>query len=213
MKSSRLVFIIGAFCAPLASFSAPSAPTARPVPAARPAPAPAAPQGFEAFRIVRTRNIFDPLRNPFVAAPVAQRPRYVPQQPRRSMDYVTLTGVMVTGTESRAFFSGSQIEYDKVLPVNGEIAGAKLTKITAGGIEVDRSGKKISVAVGQTVPFDGSAPGVPPAAPVDSGVPAPAAAAPGAPPTGDLPQTPNAPPGNISDVMRRMMERRQQQLQ
>ena len=194
MKISRPIVMLVALCAPLGCVSS--------------AQAPSSPQGFEAFRILGMRNIFNPLRQPLTAAAVA-RPQVV-EQPRRATDYVTLTGVMVTGAKTLAFFNGSRPDYDKVLEANGEIAGAKVTKITPAGIEVDRSGKKISVAVGQTVPFDGSAPGAPPASPGDSAsVSAPADAS---PPPGAPTQTAAPLPGNLNEVMRQMMERRQQEL-
>jgi len=170
------------------------------------AQAPAGSQGFDAYAIVRTRNIFDPARNPYSAAYVAPRPRPVERE-RRSMDSVTLTGVMVNGGKAYAFFFGSRVDDDKVVPVNGEIADARVTKITTTGVEVDQAGKKLSIPVGQSLAFESSEPGGG-SAPDDSGAQA-APASPSENPT----QTTSPPPGNINDVMRRMMERRQQQLQ
>jgi hypothetical protein len=121
---------------------------------------------------------------------------------------VALTGVMFDNGKALAFFSGSRSDFDKVIEVNGEIAGAKVTRIAPNGIEVTRAGKKIVVAVGQTVPFADSAPAAPP---IDAAVSsAPAAAITG---TGETPPTAPPLPGNLSDVMRRMMERRQHELQ
>jgi hypothetical protein len=169
------------------------------------AQAPASGQGFEAYHIVETRNIFDPERQPMVAG----APPRVIEQPHRATDFIMLTGVMVNDGKALAFFSGSQPDYDKVTPINGEIAGGKVTRIAPGGIEVDRAGRKIVVAVGQTVPFDNSAPAAPPpdAATVSN---APAASTTG---TADIPPPTPALPGNLSEVMRRMMERRQHELQ
>lgn len=178
------------------------------LPCASRAQASAAPKGFEAYAIVRTRNIFDPDRTPYIPSFVAPRPRPV-EQPRRSPDLISLTGIMVNGGKSYAFFFGSRSDDDKVLAVNGEIAGAKLAKINPTAVELDQNGKKINVSIGQTMSFDSSSPGSPltPASPADSigsiAEPAPAES---------LPQTANQPPGNLSDVMRRMMERRQQEL-
>ena len=158
------------------------------------------PQSYDTYRMVRTKNIFDPARLPMpTGAPVVRQTAAPPPKPS---DYVALTGIMVTSDTAVAFFTGSRPDYDKVLTLNGDIAGAKLTKITPSAIEVDRGGKKITVAVGQTVPFDNSAPAAAPqpvAAPADTSSVSPLA------PT-------NAVPAGMSDVMRRMMERRQQQL-
>jgi hypothetical protein len=158
-------------------------------------------QGFDRYRILVLRNVFDPDRQP-IAMGVTAPPRVVEQPPPKATDFVMLTGVMVNDGKALAFFSGSRPDYDKVIDVNGDIAGAKITRIAPSGIEVDRAGRKIVVAVGQTVPFDNSAPGAPPAD----------AAAPATTGTEALPATP-ALPGNLSEVMRRMMERRQKELQ
>jgi hypothetical protein len=194
MRISRSIILLGALCAPLASVCS--------------GQAPASPRGFDVYQIIETRNIFDPDRQPSLTAAGAP-PQPIEQPPRKAFDYVVLTGVMVNGGQALAFFSGSRPDYDKVTEVNGEIAGAKVTKVTPEGIEVDRAGKNIRVAVGQTVPFDDSAPGAPPlgTTAVES---APAAVATGA---GDSAPATSPLPGNLSEVMRRMMERRQQELQ
>jgi hypothetical protein len=170
------------------------------------AQAPAAGKGFDAYSVLTERNIFDPNRMPRVAG----APPPVVEPPRKAGDYVALTGVMIHEGRALAFFSGSRPDYDKVAEVNGEIAGAKVTRIAPGGIEVDRAGKKVVVAVGQTVPFDNSAPGAPPADAVAASAPAGAATT-----AGTEDSAPAAPPlpGNLNDVMRRMMERRQHELQ
>jgi len=153
---------------------------------------------YDSFRLVRTRNIFDPDRRAMVPASVVQAAP--PSPPITPADFVALNGVLMTSDRTLAFFSGSRPEYSKVLPVQGSIAGATLLKITPDSIVVDRNGKQITVAVGQTIPLDGSAPAAAPV-PVDS--------------TPASPQTSSsaAPPGNASETMRRMMERRQKELQ
>ena len=166
--------------------------------ASAPAEAPAKKQGYDRYPMVRTRNIFDPERQPNVptSAPVSQ-----PAASRA--DYVALTGIMVTGDKTLAFFSGSRPEFNKVLSINATIAGASITKITPANIEIARDGKSVTVAVGQTVPLDGSAPSAAPAsAPTITG---PTTAAPGS-------GTPSAPASDKEALLRRMMERRQQEL-
>jgi hypothetical protein len=159
-------------------------------------------QSFDTYRMVRTKNIFDPSRLPMPTGSAAAPPVTAAPPPKPS-DYVALTGIMVTSDTAVAFFSGSRPDYDKVLPINGDIAGAKVTRITPSSIEVDRGGKKITVAVGQTVPFDNSAPA---AAPQADAAPPTAANT----PTTTSPPSGMAPSGaNLSDVMRRMMEARQ----
>ena len=149
------------------------------------------PKGYEAFRMVRTRNIFDPERQPGSVASATPTPATT-----RS-DFVALTGIMVTSEKSLAFFSGSRAEFSKVLSVGGAIAGANVTKITPATIEVERAGKLTAVAIGQTVPLDGGAPTAAPAEAGNSSTPA----GPESPATSDR-----------AAVLRRMMEKRQQEL-
>jgi hypothetical protein len=162
-------------------------------------------QGFDGYRMIRLRNIFDPQRSPVAQTSSApQAPVATP--PPKAGDFVVLTGVMFDGGKALAFFSGSRPDYDKVLQVNGDIAGAKLAKITLMGIEVEREGKDTAIAIGQTVPFDNSAPGLPPASfAADAASPAPAG--------GDSSsQSSTTLPASTDAVMRWMMERRQQEL-
>jgi hypothetical protein len=194
MRISRCLLLLAVLGAPLAGRT-----SAQP---------PAAAHGFDAYRIVATRNIFDPDRIPTETN--APPPSRVTERPATAVDYVTLTGILVNGGKTLAFFSGSRPDYDKVTGVDGDIAGAKISKITPENIEVNRAGRKIVVAVGQTVPFDGSAPGAPPAVPAYA---APAAAPAGAAGADETSPAATPLPGNLNEVMRRMMERRQQELQ
>ncbi len=74
-------------------------------------------------------------------------------------------------------------------------------------IEVERKGRRVTVAVGQTVPLDDKS--TPAPAPVDE----PAASRPAAPgpspAAGSAPAAPGA-PANLDEIRRRMMERHNQ---
>jgi hypothetical protein len=190
---------------------------------------------YDSFRMVRSRNIFDPDRSrDLVLASSSSSSRFAngsqggtptPAIHAAATDYVMLTGILMTEDQTLAFFAGSQPDYNKVIALNGSIAGATITKITSSSIDVLRNGKAITVAVGQTVPFDNnSAPGLPPAPPATAAVPeAAGAATPVLDPqavsaqvplpavTGGTPASP-PPPSDVSDAMRRMMERRQKEL-
>lgn len=189
MRFSRQTFIAIAGLATLAAAAL-----------ARPA---SKPQGYDAFSTVRTRNIFDPDRQPGVAAAAPQAVQTPP--PSRS-DYAALTGTLISADKTLAFFSGSRPEFSKVLPAGGEIAGATVIKITSSAIEVERDGKRITVAVGQTLPLDGTS--QPTAAPASIPVTTTSS------PTATAPSTTSAPASGIDReaVMRRMMEKRQQEL-
>ena len=177
---------------------------------------------FESYKLVRTRNVFDPDRRPLVkkeGAPTAA--------PIQQSDYVALTGTMLNAGKTLAFFSGSRTEFNKVLAVRDSIAKATITKIDGTGVELDRDGRKITVAVGQTVPLDNSAPAAAPASqPVVSAAAAVAAASAAVNSVSSVSSNatrspagaaaPPAAPGNpaadarLEEIKKRMMEKRKQ---
>lgn len=165
-----------------------------------PRPAPTQLKGFASFPLVRARNIFDPDRQPMVMdAPPPSRT----QAPRQN-DFFALTGTLVTADKALAFFAGSRPEFGKVLSTRDTIAGATVDRITPSHVEVNRGGKRISVAVGQQLLLDGTAPtAYVPSAEVTTDSQS-------APVTGGAPATnPGSMPSN--DILRRMMERRQKE--
>ena len=181
-------------------------------PPPRPSPSPAAasnnggPQTYDSFRLVHTRNVFDPDRRPLRPAGASS-----PAAAVTRADYVALTGIASDGEKSLAFFSGSRVEFNTVIPVNSKVAGATLTKITPMNVEVERNGRHLVVNIGQTVPLDDKS--SPAAAPTDQ----PATAAPAtasapstaSPAAGSAPGAP-ASAANIEEIRRRMMERHAQ---
>jgi hypothetical protein len=198
------ILAITSLCCLSAFAATPPAPAA-PAKAAAPA-TPARKQGFDAFRLVRTRNIFDPKRNAdsVLQSEVAQVVRRQSPPPAAGVEYAALTGILITNEKTVAFFSGSRPEYNKVLPVKAVIAGATISKITPGSIEVQRDGKPIAIAIGETVPLDGSAPAP---APYNQ-APPPATAG-----SNPAPSSDTSPGSSDRDsVLRRMMERRQKEL-
>ena len=201
---SALFFLPSTFCLLPSAFSQSPSP--------RPAATPAA-VGFEGYKLVRTRNVFDPDLRPLVTASQGT-PAPAPIQ---QSDYIALTGTMLNAGKTLAFFSGSRPEFNKVLSVRDSIAKATITNISVAGVEVDRGGYKITVAVGQTLPLDNSAPT---AAPAPQPVVAAAAAAAAATvvsttaTVGGTAATPAANAGAMSakqqEIMKRMMEKRKQ---
>lgn len=173
---------------------------------------PAAGLSFENYRMVRTRNVFDPDRRSLSAPSSSPVPAVV-----KPSDYVALTGTLLNADKSLAFFSGSRSDFNKVLSVRDKIADATITDITAAGVEVDRGGKKVTVAVGQTVPLDNSAPTAAPLAqtlPSGGGDVASPNTAPNNPPTASASAATAAAANGLSskqqEIMKRMMEKRQQ---
>jgi hypothetical protein len=149
---SRLAFFM-ALAGAVGVFAADSkvAPAAAPKPEAVRAAAPAAARngaavapatGFDAFRTIVDRNIFNPNRTG------ARRDRGTEERPPRT-DTLTLVGTMESEHGVQSFFDGSDPAYRKALRVGETIAEFKVTRIGANDIDVERDGKTMTVQVGQ----------------------------------------------------------------
>lgn len=168
-------------------------------------PAPAAAKGFDAFGLVKTRNVFDPNRR-------AMRTESTTEKRDRTTrpSWFMLTGTMVTDGKTLAFFSGSRSEFSKVIPAGESVAGYKLLVVTPAQVELEHGGKSMTMGVGHRLQLEGmtdevaaSEPGPgappPPGAPDSATPPSPAGAAPAA-------------GGDKNEIMRRLMERRQKEM-
>ena len=170
-------------------------------------------QGYNAFHLVRTRNIFEPDRQ----GPPRTEEQPRPQATTTRSNFIVLTGTMVTSSRTLAFFTGSRPEYARVIPVGEKIADFTLTSITPAQVELEHAGKQIAVAVGGPVPLEGTSAAGVTSEPVPPGVSAPPGAgaaitnpAPGATAVTTSPAP--APTGDKAEVLRRMMERRQKEM-
>ena len=167
--------------------------------------------GFDAFRLMRTKNMFDPNRRPARTETASARTTAPVRENKSST--LTLTGTMVTEGKILAFFGGTRADYSKVLSVGGTIADCKITAIKATEVEMERGGKPGTLAVGHQLQIDG-APSDVPAAETTAAAPA----APGAPPADSAapatvgPTAGPAPSNDKNDVLRRMMERREKEM-
>jgi hypothetical protein len=172
-------------------------------------------KGYNAFRTVRTRNIFDPQRRAMRTESATTTTAVTATQ--RRPNFFALTGAMVTEDRALAFFSGSPSDYNKVLRAGEAIADYKITNVSAKGVELARDGKTISLNVGQQIPLDGAAPGVPTA--MSSDFNPTSASGPGAVSSGSgSASTPGTPAtvsggggGDKSEIYKRMMERREKE--
>ena len=164
-------------------------------------------KGYEAYKRVRTRNIFDPNRKAVREAAPQNAP-----PPRSRTSTFTLTGTMVREGRSLAFFSGSRSEFSKVISVGDSVANYKITAIAPAQVELEHDGKKLTLEIGKPFQIEGSPgepepPEEPAAAPDATNEPnATDASAPGAPPS--VPA--GADPKN--EILRRMMERRAKEM-
>ena len=165
-------------------------------------------KGYDAYKLVRTRNIFDPNRKAVrIEAPRSN----TPTRPRSST--FTLTGTMVREGRSLAFFSGSRSEFSKVISVGDSVANFKITAIEPSQVELEHEGKKMTLAIGKPFQIEGK-PGDPvEAEPAEE---APAAADGTNVANGTTPPAPaTAPPAGgdaKSEIIRKMMEKRAKEM-
>jgi hypothetical protein len=157
-------------------------------------------RGYESFRLVQTRNVFDPDRR----APRPQGAVRETTTPAR-VESVALTGTLVQPDRAVAFFGGSRPEYRQVLPLLAEVAGYTLVAITTSHVELERDGERIQLPVGQGLRREGDGPWE-----LTREVSRPSATASRSATTQSdrEPASDNA----ISDLMKRMMQRRQQEV-
>ena len=161
-------------------------------------------RGYDAFRLVRTRNIFDPNRQ-------SMRPDAPRSESRPQSNYLALTGTMVTEGKSLAFFSGSAADSSKVAGVGETIGSYKIKTIAAQQVELEKDGQPVTLPIGRQLTLEGTVtvrvPNDAVAAPQDSASGSPnVSSTPGALPAASPPS------GNKDDVLRRMMEKRAKEL-
>ena len=165
-------------------------------------------KGYEAYKLVRTRNIFDPNRRAVRETP----PPRASSPPRTRSSTFTLTGTMVREGRSLAFFSGSRSEFSKVISVGDSVANYKITAIESSQVDLEHDGRKVTLAIGKPFQIEGlpgepEPPEEPPASP--DGTTTTNATDASAPPA-----APTAPAGTDpkSEILRRMMERRAKEM-
>jgi hypothetical protein len=164
-----------------------------------------APTDFSAFQIISQRNIFDPNRYP----------RTVRVRTRINRDVVptfSLAGTMSYRKGMFAFFDGTSSVYRRALQEGGTIAGYTVTKITLDGAQLESGGKKIEMQVGAAMRQEGdgwqlSAPGE------WSGSPAATETEnENSSPTETAPAANAGAGGDVNDILKRMMQQREQEL-
>lgn len=100
-------------------------------------------EGFDEFKIITQRNIFDPNRS----APGAPRRNVETPKPKR-IEYLNLVGAMSYDKGRFAFFDGSSSEYRKSVKPGDSIAGYKVADVTQGQVTLQNGDKKIALPVG-----------------------------------------------------------------
>lgn len=110
---------------------------------------------FSSFQIIVDRNIFNPDRYPHTG-------HY--HRESQGVPTFSLAGTMSYRKGMFAFFSGTSDDYQKVLQPGGVIAGYTVAKITFDGVQLQAAGKTTDLKVGAAMRQEGggwelSAPG------------------------------------------------------
>jgi len=178
------------------SSSAARSTTGGPVPAATVAPA----GSFESFSLIAERNIFNPNR--------IGRTRANPDAPAPRTDQIALVGTVERGSSLVAVFDGSDPVWRKSLAVGDSIGDFKVVRITSAGADLERDGKPVSLLVSHALrrPEGGDWTVAKPPADV------PPAGGLIGPRPGDTSAAPAEIPANASEVLKRLMKQREQQL-
>ncbi len=108
-----------------------------------PAPSPVT-GGYDAFRLVVERNIFNASRQ---KPEVVRAAREKPEDPK--ITQLTLIGTLITEASSYAFFAGTETEFNGVRELGDRIAGWVLTGIRSDGISLAGGGPDITLEVGK----------------------------------------------------------------
>ena len=160
---------------------------------------------LDSFQIIGTRNIFDPFRTGFVRD----------TGPRRStqrVDAFALVGTMSYTKGRFAFFDGSNTQYKKVIEPGGNIAGYTVKEITQDAVTLAANGKEFQMKVGTQMRNQGNNKWLLAGHIIDDTADETngenngenAVADSSAPPAGGSPEQ--------SDVLKRLMQQRQQEL-
>lgn len=160
------------------------------------------------FRFLAERNIFNPNRGPRSTRSV--RSEGPSEAPVRT-ESLLLVGT-ITHTKGRfAFFEGSSAEYRKVVPLDGMIAGYKVSEITAQEVTLSGETEKIKLPVGSALQRRGTDPWEMGEAPGFAG----ATSSSNSSPATSQPAPSNAAPpaaAEDNDVLKRLLQKRQQEL-
>ena len=154
-------------------------------------PAVAGPADADALRLIRQRNIFDPNR----AAPRAEGR----SSTSRVVEAFALVGTLSYGKGDFAFFDGTASDYRRAFCATGALAGFTVTGITATGVTMEADARRIEMKVGAQMRRDAEG-----AWQLEAGAEWPPASA-----------GTNAPPpsaGEANEVLRKLMQQREQEL-
>jgi hypothetical protein len=156
---------------------------------------------FSSFQVIVERNIFNPDRYP-------HRPGHTPH-PSGAPTF-SLAGTMSYRKGMFAFFNGNRSDYQKAVQEGGTIADYTVAKITFDGVQLQLNGKETDMKVGSAIRQEGNGWEL-----TQPGEWTPSSETDTSSENQDTNETPalSLPAsGATSDVLKRLMERRQQEL-
>ncbi|MGH7940936.1 MAG: hypothetical protein ACREE6_04790 [Limisphaerales bacterium] len=159
---------------------------------------------FSSFQIIVDRNIFNPDR-------YGNGPRH---HEKPGVPWFSLAGTMSYRKGMFAFFDGAGDAYRKALEQGGKIAGYTVRKISFDGVQLESSGKTTEMNVGTAMRLEGGAWEL--SAPGDWGEMTATGSGTGSGPANETPEAPAASlpaSGEQNDILKKLMEQRQQQEQ
>ncbi|MBU6409930.1 MAG: hypothetical protein KGR98_06045 [Verrucomicrobia bacterium] len=151
--------------------------------------------GFSGFEVIVERNIFDPNRHP-QSSPARDKSAPVTE--------FSVVGTLDDRQGRFAFFDGSSPEFRTVLKTGEAIAGYQVKAITVNGVELADGGRRIEMKMGAQMRQQSGGQWE-----LDENAAAPAVEDDAATPDATPSTAATAPAG---DVLKRLMERRKQEL-
>lgn len=155
---------------------------------------------YAAFKIIVERNIFDPNRYAAQSRPPSRAPARV--------DSVTLVGTMSYEKGDFAFFDGTSSEYKKALKLRDSIVGYKVSNITPTSVALASGTNELKLGVGMQLRREEDGPWHLAGQAISYSAPTPSTST----PTTATSASPSPGSGEAdSDVIKRLMQRRQQE--
>jgi len=153
---------------------------------------------YDSFRIISQRNIFNPNRSSRVASARTQERRV-------RTDNFVLRGTMLYRKGDFAFFDGSNSDLKKVCELSNKIAGYTVKAISLKSVTLEQDGKVFEMKIGAQMQREENGPWR--LIPLDEWTPPPA--------EGTADSGNSSDPGGAAfegnDVLKRLMEKRQQE--
>ena len=153
---------------------------------------------YQSFKIITDRNIFDPNRSSRSSRTRTEAPR-----PAR-VESFALVGTMSYVNGTYAFFDGTGSAYRKAAKTGDTIAGHKIAEIAADRVKLEANGQQIELSVGVQMKKQDEGEWQLAGRAESSGTSSPA--------TATAEKTDGASGGEESEVLKKLMQKREQEL-